>query len=105
MICRSVFTRVSTMRLFLGRGSERGRTGRQGLLELLGLLGVLQGQGVQVLGAPDLELDQGALLVLLDPGGCAKSGIVRSLSFVHLPVFSSIAFVTYRRHPSAGRSR
>lgn len=40
------------------------------MLELLGLLGVLQGQGVQVLRASDLELDQGALLVLLDPGGC-----------------------------------
>ena len=45
------------------------RTGRQRLLELLGLLGVLQGQGVQVLGASDLELDQRGLLVLLDPGG------------------------------------
>jgi hypothetical protein len=53
------------------------RTGRQRLLELLGLLGVLQGQGVQVLRASDLELDQGALLVLLDPGGCRISCIVR----------------------------
>jgi hypothetical protein len=39
------------------------------LLELLGLLGVLEGEGVQVLGASDLELDQRGLLVLLDPGG------------------------------------
>lgn len=53
-------------------------TGRKRLLELLCLLGILQGEGVQVLGASDLELNQGALLVLLDPGGCDRLESVRS---------------------------
>lgn len=51
-------------------GSRRARTRGERLLELLGLLGVLEGQGVEVLRASDLELDHSGLLALLDPGGC-----------------------------------
>lgn len=47
------------------------------MLELLSLLGILEGQGVEVLRASDLELDQRGLLALLDPGGCC-SGCIRS---------------------------
>lgn len=81
LICRSVCCNSLVSKIVLRSGSRKSvgsRTRRQGLLELLGLLGVLQGQGVQVLGASDLELDQGVLLVLLDPGGCQNSGLVRS---------------------------
>ena len=35
------------------------RTRRQALLELLRLLGVVKGEGVEVAGAPDLELGLG----------------------------------------------
>jgi hypothetical protein len=55
------------------RATARGRKWRtwgQGLLELLGLVGVLENEGVDVLGAADLELDVVHLLVLLDAGGC-----------------------------------
>lgn len=47
-------------------------TGRQALLQLLGLLGVLEDQCVKEPLAADLELDLLSVLVLLDPGGCAK---------------------------------
>jgi len=39
------------------------------LLELLNLVGVLEDKGVELLGAPNLELGLVGLLVLLDPGG------------------------------------
>ena len=52
-----------------------GETRGQRLLQLVGLVGVKDGQGVEVLGAPDFELDDilGALdfdaLGILAPGG------------------------------------
>lgn len=76
LICRSVSGVLACCRT-RDRVWWGSRTGRQRLLELLGLLGVLQGQGVQVLGASDLELDQRGLLVLLDPGGCRNWRAVR----------------------------
>lgn len=57
---------------------RKARTGRERLLKLLGLLSVLEGQGVEVLRASDLELDQRGLLVLLDPGGWKFEFLVRS---------------------------
>lgn len=50
-------------------------TGRQALLELLGLVRVLEDQGVEEPLAADLELDLLGVLVLLDPGGCAKTPV------------------------------
>ena len=44
------------------------------LLELLNLVGVLEDKGVELLGAPDLELGLVGLLVLLDPGGYNMRG-------------------------------
>src|SRR5688572_25727100 len=49
--------------------SRDGRTGREALLELVGLLVVLENKSVEVLLAPDLELDVLGLLALLDPRG------------------------------------
>ena len=55
-------------------------TGRQGLLELLGLVRVLEDQGVEEPLAADLELDLLGVLVLLDPGGCAKKNHCQNLA-------------------------
>jgi hypothetical protein len=52
-----------------------GKTGGQRLLQLVGLIGVEHAQGVEVLGAPDFELDD--ILGALDldaPGVLAPSG-------------------------------
>lgn len=92
LICRSVNlsrrisipVQSSSIVISPGRVRKREyRTGRQRLLELLGLLGILQGQGVQVLRASDLELDQRALLVLLDPGGY-RGSLDRTFSGIEL---------------------
>jgi len=48
------------------------RTRGKRLLELLNLVGVLEDKGVELLGAPNLELGLVGLLVLLDPGGYSK---------------------------------
>ena len=81
-------------------------TGRQALLELLGLVRVLEDQGVEEPLAADLELDLLGVLVLLDPGGCAKTPLseppcTNSIS----PTRSVTSCGTYKRRPSAGRSR
>jgi len=59
-------------------GTSSKRTGRKAGLQLLRLIGILEDEGVQVLLAPDLELDGGGLLVLLDPRGCFNSNLVRN---------------------------
>ena len=50
-----------------GSGMWARRTWGQALLELLGLLGVVEGEGVEVACAPDLELGLG--LRARDPRG------------------------------------
>ena len=54
-------------------GGRDSLTRRKRLLELLGLVGVLEDKGVQVAGAPDLELDLGRAGGLLDARRCESS--------------------------------
>ena len=73
LIWRSVAEEVHPSADATSSRSSCGKpTGRQGLLELLGLVRVLEDQGVEKPLAADLELDLLGVLVLLDPGGCAK---------------------------------
>lgn len=83
-------------------------TGRQALLELLGLVGVFKHKGIQEPLAADLELDLLGLRVLLDPGSCKRRRKrnrqnLRCLQELVMSIFG--AYVTYKKRPSAGRSR
>jgi len=83
-------------------------TGRQALLELLGLVGVLEHKGIQEPLAADLELDLLGLRVLLDPGSCKRRRKRNHQNLRHPQesVMSTFgAYVTYKKRPSAGRSR
>lgn len=51
-----------------------GETGGQRLLQLVGLVGVEDGQGVEVLGAPDFELDDILGTLDLDASGVLTPG-------------------------------
>jgi hypothetical protein len=51
-----------------------GEAGGQGLLQLVGLVGVEDGQGVEVLGAPHFELDDILGALDLDAPGVLAPG-------------------------------
>ena len=109
MLVPSFSRSYPSLSIFSSRSDIQGRgerTRRKGSLELLSLLGVLENKGVQVLLAPDLELDLLGGLVLLDPGGCRLKATLLEFRSVFAMVFLGQALSqTYRKRPCAGRSR